>query len=223
MAAPDTTRRRAERLCLTGIGLSGVYSLALLPVAPSLLGSHPVLLELLRGSISSMVAGGAFARVGHASLLLALLAPFPVVVMADPLFWWAGRLWGPQAGHMVAGGSPRGRRLIARAVRGAERYGALAVLFAYFLPLPSALVYAAAGWTGMRLRRFLVLDVLGAALWIGVNVGLGYAIGQRAVDVAQAISRYALYFTIGLVVVIVLVSARRAGVDPEPTDVTRAP
>lgn len=216
MAAPDTTRRRAERLCLAGIGLTGVYSLALIPVAPSLLGSHPVLLELLRGSTPAMVAGGAVARVGQASLLLALLAPIPVVVMADPLFWWAGRLWGPQAGHVLTGSGPRGRRLTARAVRGAERYGALAVLLAYFLPLPSALVYAAAGWTGMRFRRFLVLDVIGALLWIGVNVGLGYAIGQRAVDVAKAISRYALYVSLGLVVVIVLVSTLRARAEPEP-------
>jgi len=49
-----------------------------------------------------------------------------------------------------------------------------------------------------------------ASLWIAVNVGLGYAIGQSAVDVAKAISHYALYVTIGLVVVVFLISARRA-------------
>ena len=54
----------------------------------------------------------------------------------------------------------------------------------------------------MRLRTFLLLDLIGSLLWIGLCVGLGYAIGQRAVDVAKAVSRYALYVTLGLVVVI---------------------
>ena len=54
----------------------------------------------------------------------------------------------------------------------------------------------------MRLRTFLMLDLIGSLLWIGLCVGLGYAIGQSAVDVAKAVSRYALYVTIGLVAVV---------------------
>ena len=51
----------------------------------------------------------------------------------------------------------------------------------------------------MRLSTFLLLDLIGSLLWIALCVGLGYAIGQRAVDVAKGISRYALYFTIALI------------------------
>ena len=75
-------------------------------------------------------------------------------------------------------------------------------MIVYFQPLPNALVFAAAGLTGMRLRTFLVLDFISKLLWIAFCVGLGYAIGQGAVDVAKGVSRYALYLTIGLVVVI---------------------
>ena len=39
-------------------------------------------------------------------------------------------------------------------------------------------------------------------LWIAFCVGLGYAMGQSAVDVAKGVSRYALYFTIGLIVLV---------------------
>ena len=52
----------------------------------------------------------------------------------------------------------------------------------------------------MRLRTFLLLDLIGSLLWIALCVGLGYAIGQSAVDVAKGVSRYALYLTIGLIV-----------------------
>jgi membrane protein DedA with SNARE-associated domain len=55
----------------------------------------------------------------------------------------------------------------------------------------------------MGLATFLFLDLIGSLLWIGLGVGLGYAIGQRAVDVAHAISHYALWATIALVVAVV--------------------
>lgn len=200
-------RRRAEVVCLAALGAMGVYSLVLLPVAPSLVGSHPLLLELLRGSPVSMVAGGAFARVGDAPLLLAILAPFPTLMMSDPLLWWAGRIWGSDVVEKLVG--PRRGRWTERGIRWAEHYGSWLIVTAYFLPVPSVLVYAGAGWTGMGLRRFLVLDFIGTALWVGLNVGLGYAIGQSAVDVAKTIGHYSLYVTIAIVVVIVVVSGRR--------------
>ena len=66
----------------------------------------------------------------------------------------------------------------------------------------------------MRLRTFLALDLIGSLLWIAFCVGLGYAIGQSAVDIAKGVSRYALYFTIALVALVFLrqwsVARRRA-------------
>jgi len=132
-------------------------------------------------------------------------------VMFDPIFWWAGKLWGRGAAHAVAGRGRRAQRLIARGERVFERYGWVAILLAYYLPVPNALVYAAAGWTGMRFRVFLLLDVLGALLWAGMLVGLGYAVGQSAVDVTKTISHYGLYVSIGLVVAIVAWQMRRGG------------
>jgi membrane protein DedA with SNARE-associated domain len=111
---------------------------------------------------------------------------------------------------MLAGNSPRARRWINRAGRHNDRLGGAAVVLAYYLPIPSAIVYAAAGWTGMSLRRFLILDTIGAALWIALNVGLGYAIGQGAVDVAKTISRYALYVSIAVFFLVFLIAMRRA-------------
>lgn len=204
----DLRRRRA--ICATVLIAAGLYSLLLIPAVPSLLGSDPVLLEGLRGSVAAMVAGGAFARIGQASLVLALLAPLPTLMMADPFMWWAGRLWGPDATKYLGGRGPRAQRRMERAVRYAERYGSWAVLFAYILPVPSAVIYAAAGWTGMRLRRFLLLDLVGTLLWVGLIVGLGYAIGRSAVGVAHQITHYGLLLTVGLVVVVVVVAVLRA-------------
>jgi membrane-associated protein len=203
-------RRRAEVACVTGIALKTVFALVLLPLTPSLLGTDPVLLEALRGSTSAMASGGAFARVGEASLVLAVLAPLPTLLFATPFFWWAGWLWGPKAASTLGGGHPKAERWAQRSGAHLERFGGLAVTLAPFLPIPSSFVYAAAGWTGMRLRRFMVFDVIGMFLWIGLIVGLGYAIGHPAVQVAKAISHYALLITIAVVAIAVAVGVLRS-------------
>ena len=206
-------RRRAEIACVTGIVVKSVVALVLLPLTPSLLGTNPVLLEALRGSTSAMASGGAFARVGQASLLLAVLAPLPTLLFVTPFFWWAGRLWGPQVAATLSGGHPSAEKWARRSGAHLERLGGLAVGLAPFLPVPSSFIYAAAGWTGMSLRRFMIFDVLGMLAWVGLIVGLGYAVGHPAVQLAKAISHYALLFTIALVAVafvIGVVRARRA-------------
>jgi membrane protein DedA with SNARE-associated domain len=119
--------------------------------------------------------------------------------MGDPFVWWAGRLWGPDIAKYLGARGPRGAERTQRAIGLLERYGSAAVLLAYFLPVPSALIYAAAGWTGMRLRRFLLLDLAGTALWVALIVGLGYALGHSAVQVAHAITHYSLWATLALV------------------------
>lgn len=204
----DLGRRRV--ICITALSLVALYSLVLIPAVPALLGRDPVLLEALRGSTAAMVAGGAFARIGEASLTLALLAPLPTMMMADPFTWWAGRLWGPDVAKYLGGRGPRGKRRTDRALLLLDRYGSWAVMLAYILPVPSALIYAAAGWTGMRLRRFLLLDFVGTALWIVLIVGLGYAIGRSAVNVAHEITHYSLLLTIALVLVVIVATVVRA-------------
>jgi len=211
------TRRRAEIACVAGIAAKTVLALALLPLTPSLLGTHPVLLEALRGSTSAMASAGAFARVGQASLVLAVLAPLPTLLFVTPFFFWAGRLWGPKVAATMTGGHPKAEKWAQRSGAHLERFGGLAVTLAPYLPVPSSFIYAAAGWTGMSLRRFLIFDLLGMLSWIGLIVGLGYAIGHPAVQAAKAISHYGLLVTIALVVIAVAIAvlrARRAAARP---------
>ena len=205
-----THERRRRVVCLAVLALQTLYSFALVPAVPSLIGRDPVLLEALRSSAAAMIAAGAFARAGQASLAFALLAPIPTLLMAGPFLWWAGRLWGPVAAKYLAGRGPRAKRRTGRAIHLLERYDSWAVVLAYLLPVPSALIYAAAGWTGMSLRRFLLLDLVGTCLWVALIVGLGYAIGHSAVDVAHAITNYGLLLTLALIPAALILVALRA-------------
>jgi membrane protein DedA with SNARE-associated domain len=200
--------------CWAAITLSGLYYLALLPFRAALVGTHPIILEVLNGSTEAIVSGAAFARIGHGSLVVVLLASIPGLMKFDIIYWWAGRLWGERIITLFTGNRARQRRRGERFVAWVNHRGRWvtwpAMVLAPFLPIPSAIVYAVAGWTGMSWGTFLVLDVIGSLGWAGLLAGLGYALGQHAVSVAQEISRYGLWISIAIVVLIVIGQIRSA-------------
>ena len=83
--------RRVDIACWAAITLSGLYYLAILPWRASLVGTHPVISELLNGSTEAIVSAAAFARVGHGTLFVVLLASIPGLMKFDIIYWWAGR------------------------------------------------------------------------------------------------------------------------------------
>ena len=108
---------RTDILCWAGIVLSGVFYLATLPFRAPLLGTHPVFLILLNGSTEGIVSAAAFARVGHGSLVVVLLAAVFGLIKFDPLFWWAGRLWGERVITLLSGRRNRGAKYMSRVQR----------------------------------------------------------------------------------------------------------
>jgi membrane-associated protein len=210
--------RKVDIICWAGIVFSGLYYLALLPFRADLVGTHPVLLEILNGSTEAIVSGAAFARIGHGSLLVIMLASIPGLMKFDPLFWWAGRLWGERI--IVLLYSRRRRNRGPRYMEWVSRRGRWviwpAVVLAPFLPIPTALIYVIAGWSGMSLVTFVILDLIGSLMWAGMLAGLGYELGHHAVVVAQTISRYGLWFTLAILALIVFSQVRRARAMRQP-------
>jgi membrane-associated protein len=199
--------RAADICCWLGIVLSGLFYWVLLPLRLSLIGTHPVVAELLNGSTESIISAAAFARAGDGTLAVVLLAAIPGLMKFDVLYWWAGRLWGERF-IMALPGSRRLAKHMARVQRAGRKFTWPAVVVSYFLPIPSAIIYVIAGWSRMRLVTFLILDLIGALLWAGLLAGLGYALGHRAVVAARVISHYSWWFTIGIVALSVLFTLR---------------
>ena len=82
------------------------------------------------------------------------------------------------------------------------------MIVSQFLPIPNAIIYVIAGWAGMGLLTFIILGAISTLLWAAMLVGLGYALGHHAVVVAQSISHYGLWVSIGLIVVTVFFQVR---------------
>jgi len=113
-----------------------------------------VLLAFLTGDLTAVGAAAAFARIGEADLWMVVVAGAAGMVKFDWLTWWTGRRWGLGIIKMFTTSE--------RAVRFAGRAKDLnpwtlraAVLLAVLPGVPTAVVYAMAGWAGMRLLTFL--------------------------------------------------------------------
>ncbi|WP_223768468.1 hypothetical protein [Streptomyces huiliensis] len=197
-----------DLFCWYGLWFVFAYSLAMWPLKPWLIGTNPVLLEVLTGKQSAITIAGAFARVGEAPLALAVAAGILGMMKFAWLFWLAGRLWGGNIVRLLAGGSrtdsaetgtpsPGGiRGLLTRDAPASRWVVGAAVVLAPLPLVPDALAFASAGWLGLSLPAFLLLDLAGAAAWTGLFTGLGYAIGEPAVDVAETISDHAVWISL---------------------------
>lgn len=189
---------RGDWVLLGVIGGVIAFGAALRPVRPFLVASHPVLLEFLDGGFAPIGAAAAFARIGAAPLWLVVLAGAIGMAKFNWLTWWAGRRWG--------------RGLLGlfmtkeRAASYAQRIGSaprwllcLAVMAAPLPGVPSAVICALAGWARMRLITFLLLNLAGVLTITTVVVGVGFALGQTAIDVVLLIDRYAGWVSLSLV------------------------
>jgi membrane protein DedA with SNARE-associated domain len=205
----DGSPRRDDLICWYAIAGMAVFYSAMWPFRPLLIGSNPVLLEFLTGSKEAIIAAGAFAGVGSVPLVLVVLAALLGMMKFDAIIWWAGTLWGKG----IVGKFARRSKAAMWFARKADSLSPWvmwpAVAMAPWTPIPSSLIYAAAGWTGMRLRTFLVLDGIGSLIRASLYAGMGYAIGQPAVDLAETISSYGIWVSLAIVVVMVVLQYAR--------------
>jgi membrane protein DedA with SNARE-associated domain len=201
-AGPETTGFKVGKGDVACVGPIFAHNLWLLfstPIGPGLLGTHPLLLSFLRGSLPAMITTGAVAHRGDFPLILAVLAPLFILCFSDPFYYWAGMRYGRPIIEYLTGPSPRAQRRMAWAERMFARWGAPMIFLAYFIPfLPQWLCLIA------------VADGLGAICFVLIYVLLGWYIGKPAIDVAGTISHYGLWLTIALIVVVFVISFRRA-------------
>jgi membrane protein DedA with SNARE-associated domain len=193
-----------DLLLMSAFGGVVLLGIAIKPIKPFLLASHPVALELLTGDLIPIGAAAAFARVGEVPLWVVIVAGAVGMAKFDWLMWWAGRRWGEGIIRMFTTGE-RARRYTERAAELNPWVVRSAVVAAVLPGVPTPIVYAMAGLAGMRLVVFLALDLVGTLVITGIVAGLGYRLGQNAVDLVLLIDRYASLASLALVAAMFLI------------------
>jgi membrane-associated protein len=184
--------RARDLICFLAITVSWLYGLAMIPLMPTLIATHPLLLEIISGSNPAIVAAGSFSGVKNKLALAVVIVGALPGMKFDWVVWWAGRLWGRRIVETLGRHSRRTAAIAARAEQRGTRFARPAVLLSALVPVCTAPVYAAAGWVGLPLLPFMVLDAIGCATRASLLATSGYLLGSRGVAVANLVARYAL-------------------------------
>lgn len=131
---------------------------------------------------SLLFAAGALAATGALDIRLVLVLLTTAAVVGNIVNYSVGRLVGPRVFRAApgTGGLQRllNRDYLDRAHAFFERHGGKAIVLTRFVPIIRTFVPFVAGAGAMRYPTFLIYNLAGGVLWVGVCAGAGYAFGN---------------------------------------------
>jgi len=136
-----------------------------------------------------LLAAGALAAHGHLSFFVVLVLGVVASLMGDLVWYQLGRSRGHKVLRMLCRLSLEPDSCVRRTESVFAQYGDRALLLAKFIPGLGVAIPPMAGHLGMRLARFVLLDVLGATLWICVFSGAGFLFSQQIESIALMLAR----------------------------------
>lgn len=119
--------------------------------------------------------------------LQVLLAASAAAILADGLWFHAGRRYGRTVLALLCRISMAPGHCIRTSERVFERRGALAVLLAKFIPGVAGLAPPLAGALGMRSGSFVALNTAGTLLWVGSGLAAGLLLHRQVEQVIGAL------------------------------------
>jgi membrane protein DedA with SNARE-associated domain len=150
-----------------------------------------------------LIAGAIFAGAGRINIVALGVVAFVAAVTGDNIAFaighFGGRALALRFGKYVFLTEER----LDKAEAFFDRRGSIVITFARFVEGLRQANGIIAGITGMHWLRFLVFNAIGAALWVGTWVTIGYFAGSNITTVYHYITLYSYYVLAGLVVLIV--------------------
>ena len=170
-----------------------------------------------------LIAGAVYAGAGRLSVVGVGVAAFIAAIIGDNIGFaighFGGRALALRWGKYVFLTEER----LDKAEHFFNRRGAIVITFARFVEGLRQANGIIAGITGMHWLRFLIFNAIGAALWVGTWVSLGYFAGNHITTIYHYITLYSYYVLIALAILLVgyiawrLRRRRRRRTPPSPT------
>ena len=147
---------------------------------------------------TTLIAASIFAGLGHLNIFVVAILAFLGAVLGDNV----GFAIGEYGGHPLIDKYGKyillTHKRVEKAVGFFNRYGGRVVAIARFVDVLRQANGIIAGMSEMRWKKFLAFNALGAALWVGAWVNIGYFAGEHV----QIFLKYELYFSIAVFVII---------------------
>lgn len=132
-----------------------------------------------------LLAAGALAGTGHLNFLASLFCAVLAAVVADSIWYQLGRRRGIKILQFLCKISLEPDSCVRRTEGVFSKQGARSLLVAKFVPGMGIVTPPLAGIFHMRPRRFLLFDALGALLWSGTFLSIGYVFSGEIERVAE--------------------------------------
>ena len=149
-------------------------------------------------AIPLLLAAGALAGAGKMSLALAILVSVVASLAGDIVWYELGRHRGRQALNLLCRISLEPDSCVQRTENFFTRHGIRALILAKFIPGLSTLAPALAGLFGIRLKRFLLYNGLGAVLWTLAFLLPGYVFSTQLEAMAAQEARVGSFLLMAL-------------------------
>jgi membrane-associated protein len=152
---------------------------------------------------SLLFAVGALCALAGSPLAVGLIIPLLIVaaVLGDAVNYAVGRNIGPRIFTSEKSLLLNKKHLV-RTQSFYERYGGKTIIIARFVPIIRTFAPFVAGIGRMQYPRFAAFNVIGAVLWVGMFVPLGYGFGNL-----PEIKRNFHYVILGIIVLSVMPAA----------------
>jgi membrane protein DedA with SNARE-associated domain len=149
-----------------------------------------------------LIAGAIYAGSGRLNVVAVGLTAFFAAAVGDNIGYAIGRFGGgaliDRWGKYVFLTPER----MKKAEAFFERHGGKIISIARFIDGLRQVNGLIAGITEMHWLKFIAYNALGAALWVGTWVSIGYFAGQHITPIYNNVTRYSLYVAIAAVVII---------------------
>ncbi len=153
-------------------------------------------------AIPTMMLAGALAAGGHMSVLEAFWAAVAASLIADVAWFVAGRRWGHQVLALLCRLSLSPQSCVRQTERVFIRWGVGSLVVAKFVPGLATVAPPLAGAIRLRLATFCLFDGIGAALWAGSSMMVGWLLGDQIEAIVDWMGRMGGYAAAAIVVLV---------------------
>lgn len=140
-------------------------------------------------AVPALLAMGAFAAAGKVHFGFALLLCVAASILADPVWYIAGRTRGAGVLRLLCKISLEPDSCVRRTEETFLRYGVRSLVGAKFVPGLSTIAPPLAGIVGVGVPRFVAYSAAAALLWAAAWAGLGYLAGDALQQVVDETAR----------------------------------
>ncbi len=147
---------------------------------------------------SLLFAAGAIASLGSLNLLLLIALLIIAAIGGDTVNYWIGHYFGKKLVD-----NPRitfiNQEHIDKTEQFYKKHGAKTIILARFVPIVRTFAPFVAGVGSMHYSTFILYNVVGGVLWVGIFTVLGYFFGNM--EIIKENFHYAVFAIIGLSII----------------------